>query len=172
VGSSGETSFEAAIRKDIGEHCEIHTFDMGNYANQVTWVGAIFHQWGIADSNDRQGMNVYKTMQQTIEELGHVGRTIDIFKIDCEGCKWKTFSSWLVANVTLQQVLIELHEEKRKIKMPETKDFFKRMVREGYVIFHKEPNIQNWNYLCCVEYAFLKLSPTVFGNGGSNRSIG
>jgi hypothetical protein len=164
VGSSGETSFEAAIRREIGAHCEVHTFDIKNYTEQVDATGAIFHQWGIAEANYREGVYVYRTLQQTIEELGHVGRTIDIFKIDCDGCEWRTFSSWLDANVTLRQVLIELHEAKQKIvKQPETMDFFKRMAKD-YVIFHKEPNIQFWNDLRCVEYAFLKLSQAVFGN--------
>lgn len=86
IGSNGDTSFELAVKRDISEHCEIHTFDMKNYTETVESVGAIFHPWGISNTpqKDRRG-RVFKTLAQTVQELGHQGRRIDIFKIDCEG---------------------------------------------------------------------------------------
>jgi hypothetical protein len=36
--------------------------------------------------------------------LGHVGRTVDIFKIDRESCEWETVDSWFDQGVTLRQI--------------------------------------------------------------------
>ena len=33
VGSNGDFSFEEAVKAAIGPHCEIHTFDFGNYGH-------------------------------------------------------------------------------------------------------------------------------------------
>lgn len=86
VGSNGDPSFEQSVRDEIGTHCEIHTFDMGDYASRVEPTGSHYHRWGISGEafTDDKGQ-IYKTLQQTVQELGHQGRTIDIFKIDCEG---------------------------------------------------------------------------------------
>mmetsp|Transcript_50135 Transcript_50135/g.74852 ORF Transcript_50135/g.74852 Transcript_50135/m.74852 type:complete len:330 (-) Transcript_50135:520-1509(-) len=162
VGSNGDASFEAAVKTDIGQHCEIHVFDMRNYTDRVEPTGSIFHQWGLGSENS-QGRFEYKTLKDTVKELGHEGRTIDIFKIDCEKCEWTTYQSWLEANVTLRQVLVEVHETKdEKIPLPEAPDFFRSMYLRGYVIFHKEPNIQFWRFARCLEYAFILLDKKFF----------
>ena len=171
VGSNGDVSFEDAVKKEIGSHCEIHSFDIANYSAKVEAVGAHFHQWGIAAEAKVNRKGVFKTLPQTIQELGHEGRTIDIFKIDCEGCEWSSFSSFFQANVTLRQILVELHaapnrkDPKSKFQpmpMPETMDFFDSLMKHGYVIFHKEINIRFWHFGQCIEYAFLKLHPDFF----------
>jgi hypothetical protein len=176
VGSNGDPSFEKGIRQDIGQHCEIHIFDMDNYKLKVlATVGrnAHYHQWGLAKENqltpDRRG-RIYKTLNQTMFELGHLNRPIDIFKIDCEGCEWSVFRDFFLPGIDLRQILIELHagneknprnEIYRKVKLPDTVDFFKAMERQ-YVIFHKEPNIQ-WSIgAAAIEYSFLKLHPSFF----------
>ena len=106
VGSNGDASFEAAILQDVSDKCEIHVFDFGSYAASVKQQtkhspNVYYHEWGISDFTG----GVFKTLQDTVQELGHVGRTIDIFKIDCEGCELDTFSSWFQADVTLKQIL-------------------------------------------------------------------
>lgn len=168
VGSNGDSSFESYIKKDIGDHCEIHTFDMANYTEKVEVTGAKFHQWGLSDTTGPARKGEFKTLKDTVKLLGHEGRVIDIFKIDCEGCEWSTGKSWFDADVVIRQVLVELHEVKSGIPQPGGLDFFNTMYQQGYVIFHKEPNIQYWQYGRCVEYAFLRLNQTFFQDDNGN----
>ena len=171
VGSNNDFSFEEAIQSEIGKHCEIHTFDPTDYSEKANEIGGIqYHTWGIDKENKKNRRNwIFKTLKDTIEELGHIGRTIDIFKIDCEGCELSSYRTWVnpgeVHNVILRQVLVEVHGKgpaPGKVQLPVTSDFFKGMYDNGYVIFHKEPNIHYWKYTPCVEYAFLKLSSDFF----------
>jgi hypothetical protein len=132
---------------------------MKGYSAKTNDVGAIFHKWGISKSTfkGKRGRNC-KSLTDTLHELGHVGRTIDIFKIDCEGCIPNYFES----GVELRQILIELHSKKKKMPNPVAFDFFEAMHREGDVIFHKEINIRFWHVSQCIEYAFLKLHKDFF----------
>jgi hypothetical protein len=90
-GSNGNVMFEQGVRDEIGSHCEIHTFDMvqsnrrnGNFTEALDGV-ATFHPWGLGtDEQAAKPRNRMKTLAQTMEALGHTGRRIDIFKIDCE----------------------------------------------------------------------------------------
>jgi hypothetical protein len=86
-------------------------------------------------------------MKDTITELGHRGRVIDVFKIDCERCEWTTFDGWFDAGATLRQIQVEVHQS----PADKVHDFFLDMQKAGYVTFHKEPNVQfaDGN---CVEY--------------------
>lgn len=165
VGSNGDASYEAAILQDVSPNCEIHVFDFGNYAQSVAQQtnhnpNVHYHAWGISDSTE----GVFQTLKDTVEKLGHGGRTIDIFKIDCEGCELDTVASWFDANVTLQQIVVELHPSmsllwRPTMKLPETVHFFTTLHKHGYVITHKEPNIQYQGAGLCVEYNFLLTSP-------------
>lgn len=157
VGSEGDFSFENSVRASIGSHCEIHTFDFGNYSAAASKLNHVtnYHQWGLSSIShtDSRG-NIYKTIDQTVRDLHHEGRTIDIFKIDCEGCEWATVKSWMGANVVLRQILVELHQ----VQVPGTMEFFELLHDNNYVVFHKEPNIQYWQIGGgAIEYSFLKL---------------
>lgn len=92
VGSMNDFSFEEAVLRDIGPHCEIHTFDFGNYAagaeklgtrlhDGVNKTAVVYHQVGLGLDDPPK----FKSLKTIVEKLGHVNRTIDIFKIDCEG---------------------------------------------------------------------------------------
>ena len=161
VGSNGNVFFEQSVRNEVGEHCEIHTFDVishnarhGDFAEALKGLST-FHHWGLAPDSDAPDPR-YKSLQQTMKELGHEGRSIDLFKIDCEWCEWTTFSDWLT--VDMRQILVEVHNA----PMPHARDFFYELHDAGYVIFSKEAN-----YLAtgsCSEYAFLKLHPDFFVN--------
>lgn len=169
VGSNGDASFEAAIQKDIGQHCEIHTFDFGDYNETVVQQapGVHYHQWGLGTKNEGN----LKTLKETVRLLGHANRTIDLFKIDCEGCELTSFASWFESGAILKQILLELHSWGKgprapaEIQNPQTTDMFERLYKEGYVIFHKEPNLLAWGAWKCIEYAFIKMSPDFVGLG-------
>jgi hypothetical protein len=62
------------------------------------------------DQSVNQNRGAFKTMKDTITEVGHSGRVIDIFKIDCEGCEWTTFDGWFDAGATLRQIQVEVHQ--------------------------------------------------------------
>ncbi|KAL3780118.1 hypothetical protein ACHAW5_005756 [Stephanodiscus triporus] len=153
VGSSGDASFEAAILDDISSGCEIHVFDFGDFAQTVAdqtghSPNVHYHQWGLSSRTEGR----YKSFTDTLSELGHVNRTIDVFKIDCEGCELDTYQAWLEAPVKLQQILVEIHKHGAV-------DMFQSLHDAGYAIFHKEPNIQYQIGNICVEYCFVLLSP-------------
>jgi len=101
-----------------------------------------------------------KSLKETIQELGHdqlSSNTIDIFKIDCEGCEWETFQEWFDESIPhLQQILVEVHQAPKDHVL----DFFDGMKDEGYVTFHKESNIEFDPG--CLEYGFMKLRKDFF----------
>lgn len=154
IGSNGDPSFEADIKNFIGPHCEIHVFDMDDYSAEVSSVGANFHQWGLSHENVDNGKHVFKTLQQTMQELGHIGRPINIFKIDCESCEYQLVNEFFQPGVDLRQILIELHGDTKKMA-----DFFQAMYNHGYVISHKEPALLWIEY---IEYSFVKLHRNFF----------
>eukprot|EP00540_Astrosyne_radiata_P023186 CAMPEP_0116864376 /NCGR_PEP_ID=MMETSP0418-20121206/24785_1 /TAXON_ID=1158023 /ORGANISM="Astrosyne radiata, Strain 13vi08-1A" /LENGTH=150 /DNA_ID=CAMNT_0004499585 /DNA_START=114 /DNA_END=566 /DNA_ORIENTATION=- len=133
---------------------------------------ANYHEWGIQPSGTKQtkAQNTYiglqaeratdpnqefKTLLQTVEALGHEGRKVDVFKIDCEGCEWLIYKELL--EVDLRQILIEVHDFVPNV----ITDFFQSLHDAGYVMFHKEPNIQ-FGGGRCVEFSFLKLAKSFF----------
>lgn len=163
IGSNGKAEFEKGVRDEIGKNCEIHTFDMvtynkrnGDFAKALKGYST-FHPWGLGTAEGAiRKPATFKTLAQTMDELGHAGRRIDIFKIDCEWCEWFTFKDWIKQD--LRQILVETHNA----PMPNARDFFYELHDAGYVIFSKEANYQNG--AGGVEFAFLKLSTDFFVN--------
>ena len=162
IGCAGKIEFERGLQQWFGSACEIHVFDVtgynrrnGNFTTIVQSVGGQFHQWGIGTvEQSAKNPTQFQTMEETVRKLGHAGRTIDLFKIDCEGCEWYTYKEWFQAGVDIRQVLVEVHS----VKNPETFDFFKHMDDLGYVIFHKEANVLATPWGDAWEYAFIKLN--------------
>jgi hypothetical protein len=172
IGSNGDFSFEESIEQFVGEGvCEIHTFDPEpKYADRAPDF-VHYHAWGLKASYPPPANAVlqmtsmfelqgdFKTMQETTRLLGHDkkknGRVVDLFKIDCEGCEWISYRDWIGddASVDIRQILIELHEH------PDVGyEFFNSLLREGYVLFHKEPNpFAPRHNGFGVEHSFLKL---------------
>ena len=132
------------------------------------------NQEKITDKNNNNSSSsslVFKTLPETVQELGHVGRRLDVFKIDCEGCEWQTYRDWIQtpkdgndqgALVDIRQILVETHEV-----VPVTSQFFQDIHQAGYVLFHKEPNIMFGGGIC-VEFSFLKLAPSYFESSPSH----
>jgi len=176
IGSAGKYRFEDGLIEMHGkEKCEFHVFDPGHYDRKgdAQNKNIHYHQWGITSSydtnykidippKDREGA-VFLSIQETMKRLGHEGRTIDIFKIDCENCEWATYKDWI--DIDMRQILIEVHG----VASPEPKgnkwypgamdvgDFYKSFFDRGYALFYKEPNGS-----CCQELGFVKLDKGFF----------
>ena len=73
-----------------------------------------------------------------MRDLGHEGRTIGIFKIDCEGCEFDTISSWFQSAAILRRIVVEVHHStKNPMDMIEVNKFYNM-----FWDFHREANIQ------------------------------
>jgi len=164
VGSRGDISFERAVAHKISKKCEVHVFDPFQGS---TWSFLSYHPYALASSQGDvqkaiEGMPS-KTMREIVEDLGHEGRDVDILKIDCEGCEWSTYKDWLTAGVNIRQILVELHwQHLQKDKVRQVREFFKYLFSHGYVVMSKEPNTHGCRGEC-IEYGFLKLSPSFAG---------
>ena len=182
VGSNNQYDFEDAIYAKL--HCEIHTFDPTvktptNKTSTFWRLGLRGDRRGNQNQNDNFPSGISQSKLRDIGEivdmLGHSGRQIDIFKIDCEGCEFQViskefFDALRERNTTIRQIQMELHSplpssydnegriiNKEGIRTIET--VFHVLRDSGYRIFHKEPNVIADNYGRCVEYAFIHVDP-------------
>mmetsp|Transcript_9038 Transcript_9038/g.22312 ORF Transcript_9038/g.22312 Transcript_9038/m.22312 type:complete len:311 (+) Transcript_9038:103-1035(+) len=145
IGSNNDWSFEQAVHK-LNPRCKIFTFDHTITPHNVP-AYVTFHKIGLGTSDNGPLL----TVGSALRKIGLENKTVDIFKIDCEGCERNIFLEFLKPD--LRQILIEVHSANWPVN-----SFFEAMNSAGYVIFHKEPN----TYGCggnCIEYGFLKLKP-------------
>ena len=161
VGSKNNVDFEMAVHKFIG--CETHTFD----PTVKTFVGdeyATFHKWGLGLDGSKWKDYQMKSFETIINDLGHQNRTIDILKIDCEGCEFTTMSPLLdliiAGKVKVNQIQVEVHpkeikEENAYVVVEMIATFFNKMDEAKFRIFHKERNHWGCNGYTCLEYAFV-----------------
>jgi len=165
VGSEGDFNFELGMQETVGvDVCEYHIFDMGNYASKMPseLKNAHYHQWGIekqgVSKSEKQGKRMYG-LKDTVKMLGHENLdAIDVFKIDCEGCEFTSFTDWFIPEMpNLLQILVEVHTPPKNIALK----FFDDLQANGYTRFHKEANIK-YPRGGAIEYAFLKLSKEFF----------
>mmetsp|Transcript_119960 Transcript_119960/g.231384 ORF Transcript_119960/g.231384 Transcript_119960/m.231384 type:complete len:358 (-) Transcript_119960:46-1119(-) len=152
VGSHGKFDFEKSVNKDISSGCEIHTIDMDDWKTYGIAPPEYvkYHKYTI-------GPPPNTTISSLVQKLGHAQRTIDLFKIDCEGCEWSTYKSWFGNGVYIRQILVELHGGHEPLGQ-NAHEFFKTLFDMGYVVFSKESNTLG----CqgdCIEYGFVRLSP-------------
>lgn len=162
IGSNYDFSFEDGIRKHAS-NCEFHTFDgtmdLANRALPTDLEKRIhFHNWNVdtVSGTSEKGW-VTKTIEEIVSELRHVGRTIQVFKIDCEGCEYGVMPHLIdmVKNgdLVIEQIQIEMHGK----DAAEIQTFFQTMRSAGYAIFHKERNHWGCKGYGCVEYAFISM---------------
>ena len=201
-GSAGETSWERAVFERTGQRCDVHVFDptpgFGSEAEQNAKAKAAFkgsfHYWGLGgvhdDHMELEGFYAPKSedktmtdipvesLTTTLQKLGHseaFQRTIDILKIDCEGCEWASLGSIALAcqrdEVRIGQMQIELHAKEEAVEADTAahkdagntlRSHAAKVLREleehcDLRIFHKEPNILGCDGYRCVEYSFVNV---------------
>jgi hypothetical protein len=156
IGSNNDFYFEQAIVERIGSHCEVHTFDHTSEPGGPQPQN--FHRWGLAAQDSADGK--LKTLATIVKTLGH--KRVDVFKIDCELCEWKTFHQWF-EHLQPTQVLVELHYGTEGASPVPAEKFMLYMRSKGYAVFHKEPNTLGCDG-DCIEYAFIRLAPTFWSS--------
>ena len=151
VGSNNDWSFETAMHA-LNPRCRIHTFDhTSGPAGKPAYAKFYATCLGSADSGS------VRTMDGILRMAGLENKTVDILKIDCEGCEFDVYSEFTKGFI--RQVLVEVHMRPQTTPV-QVNAMFEHMHTNGYVIFHKEPNTSG----CggdCIEYAFLKLNLSV-----------
>jgi Methyltransferase domain len=138
-------------------HCvsQVHTFDPTNEGDAMVLRAAAFgyhyHTIGLgsqqqSDNGEQLGYGPLLTLQQIMEALNHTGRTIDIFKMDCEGCEFQTlpdqvFEPMSTGEFSVGQLQVEIHIWKAgEHPLQALKPFFEGADDAGLRIFHKERN--------------------------------
>mmetsp|Transcript_32887 Transcript_32887/g.79561 ORF Transcript_32887/g.79561 Transcript_32887/m.79561 type:complete len:346 (+) Transcript_32887:49-1086(+) len=161
IGSNNDIQFEKSVHGFLG--CETHTFDPTLKEEFKGKEYATFHPWGIG----KDGATVKfrkshtwtaKSIESVMNTLGHMDRTIDILKIDCERCEYDAMPPFfdLVAagKIRVHQIQIEVHVT----ELPSVIELFQAADRAKMRIFHKERNgwgCMGWR---CVEYSFISES--------------
>jgi hypothetical protein len=190
IGSAGNYQFEESLIRLLGSlHCEIHTFDPGNYARpgDAQRNNIHYHQWGLKSSYDHAynaeiAMNALngappamKTFQETQKALGHEGRKIEIFKIDCEKCEWANYGDWIGADI--RQILIENHGVPSPFsgnewyhKPMQVADYYDSFTANNFAMFSKEVNIYGGGN--CLEFSYIKLHPDFWSPNGKPYMLG
>jgi len=170
VGSNNDIRFEKAVHTYM-KGCEIHTFDPT--LDDTPFVGgeyATFHPWGLGTDGGKEGITMHErrndgermSFQTIMQKLGHTNRTIDILKIDCQGCEYASmpplFELIASGNVQVDQVIIELHDSKQDNFTSQLNEFFLAADKAKLRIVHKERNQWGCDGFRCVEYALVSES--------------
>jgi Methyltransferase domain len=169
VGSEGNYLFEDGLYQMMGKHCEIHVFDPNpSYARpgDPENKNIHFHPWGMKSSSDGlmtvAGNLDFRSFPEILDALGHVGRRIDVFKIDCEGCEWKSYTDWIADSVDIRQILIETHPPAAFALNVSIGGFVSDLAQRGFLPFHKEANTnpQAQPLGSLFEWGFVRLHPS------------
>jgi len=101
----------------------------------------------------------FKTIQETLKDLGHEERIIDVFKIDCEGCEWSTYMDWI--DKGFRQIIVENHgvptpsgNQSNKLwfqKPLNVSEYYGEFKRHGYALFNRDFHGR------AVDLSFIKL---------------
>lgn len=139
-------------------------------------IDSHYHAWGLQSSRDpptEAGRPEYVSFPEMVQRLGHAGRRIDIFKIDCEGCEYRTYPDWLNAGTDIRQVLIEVHAGHRLARDVPASRFFQAFWDQGLLAFAKEANTHPFAKPTgtLFEFGFLKLARSFFNVTASSGVI-
>ncbi len=124
------------------------------------------HPWGFRPTNkasmgsgtDSTAAPAFKTIHDTLTELGHLDKTISILALDCEGCEWDIYGDILDLDASFQQILIQLHGTPSVAN-----EFFTSMLNAGYFIYNREMDPGGGGEV--YNYSFLKLDVSyIFGS--------
>lgn len=90
--------FEEGIHEIYGSAAEIHTFEM--MPPKITPPSIVqFHQLKLVGEYPGQNPDNFTSFERSItsirKELGHVGKVIDIFKIDIEGSEYEVLKGYI-----------------------------------------------------------------------------
>jgi hypothetical protein len=104
------------------------------------------------------------SLGETLEQLGHTDRRIDLFKIDCEGCEWTSYKDWINESVDIRQIQIEVHASTRRPQDVPVSGFFQDLFDRGFVPFSKEANTHPAASPrgTLFEYGFIRLDKSFF----------
>lgn len=160
-----DLKFEKAMLDVVGP-CEIHVFNSEGLAHGYDPPKEYIHlhPWKLEKNSDdkvQMGTRNVKSLQDTIQYLGHGGMTVDLFVLDCAACELNTIDDWFDKSgsdarggVEILQIIAKVHSGRHDIM----EHFFKSILKQGYVTFHKgklEHHAMRW-------YGFLKLAPEYF----------
>ncbi len=144
VGSQNDFSFEMGIH-DLNPQCNIcvfdHTSSSGGAPDYIK-----FFQVGLGSVT--QGS--FANLKDALGMCGFSNKTVDVFKIDCEGCEYDIYGQFLPEASRIKQILVEIHFRNAE----QTHRLFQNMTSK-YSIFHKEPNLNPQSRGDCVEYGFV-----------------
>ena len=165
VGSNADFSFEEALLRISNRACEIHTFDptldphAKNFMKMVSSrFGFEFHDAGFAGAPDLEGK--YDTLQGFLTKLGHTNRTLDILKVDCEGCEYQFFPQVVEAvkegRLEIGILNVELHSALQDFKAgPVVHQFFEWMDSIDMRLYSKDPNVVGCDGYKCSEFSWI-----------------
>lgn len=171
VGSNNNVDFEKSCSSTFGKHnCEIHTFDPTVPPNRYVGTAySTFHDWGFGQDGQHANRSIkgrgnfnftLMSLETVMKKLGHQGRTIDILKIDCEGCEYvavtQAFEAIANGTVGINQIQVEVHAAGDHAHWKEDLiAFFNAADGANMRVFHKERNHWGCQGKECVEYAFV-----------------
>lgn len=182
-GSNNDVSFERAV-KSAAPGCKIWTFDPT--IDKTTGAGGMMgYPTGVVTEAEREGLLTFMSigiagadgsftfgnktfptlsLASIRSRLGHVGRLIDVLKIDVEGSEFGVLAQdapigsrrtaaggGSLALGSIGQLLIEVHS--RRFVMIAA--LMRRIRQHGLMMFSKEPNLWAPPQVGCAEFSFV-----------------
>lgn len=144
IGSGGDFAWEIEVHQKW-PHCKIHVFDGTNFGRGAPIKVPPYVHFHLKNFNGRHFPE--------LDEALSGASSVDVLKIDCEGCEYYALMPFL-SRVRVTQVLVELHG--CIVKPYGRNQHLMRLLSGMYGIFHEEPNIQ-YSDGTCIEFGMLRL---------------